>query len=162
MRVRDETAARAILADVTSPAGNRVFTLGYQGRDLEEVLQTVQRQGVEQVIDVRENASSKKPGFAGADLREALARIGVVYVHLPELGCRSGSRHALWRGASRESFFDDYRHRLAERPHALEDLVVRIRSARTLLLCLERDPSRCHRAVLVERLHAEGILTQDL
>jgi uncharacterized protein (DUF488 family) len=161
-KVRDEIAARRIIADVKSAAGRRVFTLGYQGRDLKEILQTVQHHGIEQVVDVRENASSKKPGFAAAELKQALARIGVAYSHLPELGCTSASRHALWRGESRDAFLDDYRRRLAERPQALADLVRRSRSARTLLLCLERDPSRCHRAVLVERLQAEGIFTQDL
>jgi uncharacterized protein (DUF488 family) len=159
---RGETDARGIVADVKSAAERRVYTLGYQGRTLREVLETVQRYGIEQVLDVRENASSKKPGFAGVDLEPAFARLGVAYSHLPELGCASASRHALWRGESREPFLNDYRRRLAERPEAFANLVHRVRSARSLLLCLERDPSRCHRAVLSERLQAEGIATQDL
>jgi uncharacterized protein (DUF488 family) len=161
-RVRYETAARAIIADVRPAAGSRVFTLGYQGRDLKEVLEIVQRHGIEQVIDVRENTSSKKLGFAAAELKEALVRIRVAYSHLPELGCSRVSRHTFWRDGSKDSFLDDYRHRLAERPQAFADLVRRTQLARTLLLCLERDPSRCHRAILVERLQTEGIFAQDL
>jgi uncharacterized protein (DUF488 family) len=160
--LRDETAVRAIIAGARPEDECRVFTLGYQGRNLRQVLEIIQRHRVEQVLDVRDNASSKKPGFAAAELKEAFAQIRVSYFHLPALGCSSGSRHALWRGESRESFLDDYRRRLAERPQAFADLVHRIRSANTLLLCLERDPVRCHRAVLVERLHEEGISSQDL
>jgi uncharacterized protein (DUF488 family) len=160
--VQRETPAPSIVADTKATAESPVFTLGYQGRDVEEVLETVRRYGIEQVLDVRENGSSKKPGFAAADLKDALARAGIAYVHLPELGCRSESRHALWRGESKEPFLEDYRRRLAERPQAFADFVFRIRSARSLLLCLERDPSRCHRAVLVERLQAAGFRTQDL
>ena len=150
------------ISGARTPAGVQVFTLGYQGRDLKEVLQIVQRHGIEQVIDVRENATSKKPGFAAEELRQALAGIEVTYSHLPDLGCTSESRHALWRGESMESFRNDYRRRLAERPEAFAGLVHRIRSASTLLLCLERNPSRCHRAVLVENLRSEGISAQDL
>lgn len=159
---RGKTASPTVGPDAGPVTLAEVFTLGYQSRDLEQVLQTVQSHGIEQVLDVREHAASKKPGFSAAELKEALAGIGVVYVHLPELGCRRGSRHALWRGEPAEAFLEEYRQRLAERPQALADLVRRIRSARSLLLCLERDPARCHRAVLEERVRAEGIRTQDL
>jgi uncharacterized protein (DUF488 family) len=96
IRVRDGTTAQRAPVEAKSAAVSRVFTLGHQGRDVKEVLQTVQRHGIEQVIDVRENASSKKPGFAAAELKQALAGIGVAYSHLPELGCTSVSRRALW------------------------------------------------------------------
>ena len=161
-RARQDPASRSIADDVRPAAGSKLFTLGYQGRDLTEVLQTVQRHRVERVIDVRESASSNKPGFAFSHLKEAFGKIGVAYAHLPELGCARGSRHALWRGGAKEPFLEDYRRRLAERPQAFAELVHRTQSARTLLLCLERDSSRCHRAVLIEKLRAEGIIAQDL
>ena len=145
-----------------SAAGIQVFTLGYEGRTLSEVLQIVRAQGIEQLLDVRETASSRKAGFSSADLQEALARTGVTYVHLPNLGCERESRHALWRGGDTDPFLEGYRQRLAQRPQDFHDLLRRVRSARTLLLCLERDPSRCHRAVLGERLRAEGLTVRDL
>jgi uncharacterized protein (DUF488 family) len=162
MTARGETATQAIIVDAGPVARIGAYALGYQRRDLKEFLQTVQLYNIEQVLDIRENASSRKPGFAAVELKEALATIGVAYVHLPDLGCRNESRHALWRGEATESFFEDYRRRLAERPNALADLVRRVRSARSLLLCMERDPTRCHRAVLVEKLRTKGIFTRDL
>ncbi len=147
---------------MTAATVPRLYTLGYQGRDLTEVLETVRSHGVQQVIDVRENAHSRKPGFEAAQLRRTLAGLGVAYTHMPELGCAPGARHALWGGESAVPFFEAYRRRLAERPQAVTALVRQARSMPTLLLCLERDPSRCHRAVLVQRLRADGLVCEDL
>lgn len=139
-----------------------VFTLGYQGRALEELLEIVRSHRVEQVIDVRENAWSRKPGFSAPELEAALAPNGATYSHLPELGCTRAARHALWGTSTTERFFEEYRERLATRTQAVADLLARVRESQSLLLCLERDPSRCHRAVLAERLRAEGFSVVDL
>jgi uncharacterized protein (DUF488 family) len=159
---RKEGSPARTVAEGLPDGAPRLLTLGYEGRDLAEVLEILRRHAIEQVLDVRENASSKKAGFAEDDLKEALAGIGIAYAHLSELGCARESRHALWRGGEERLFREEYRRRLAERPAAFDDLVRRVRSARTLVLCLERDPARCHRAVLTERLRAEGIESYDL
>lgn len=142
--------------------GVRVFTLGYQGRSLPEVLDIVRTEGIEEVLDVRENASSRKQGFDATSLKGELSKIGVRYAHLPELGCEHASRHALWRGGPREPFLVAYRQRLEDHPRAFADLVARIMGSRSLLLCMERDASRCHRAVLGERLRKGGFTVEDL
>lgn len=162
METDDRRTERRLRSDRAEGAGIPLFTLGYQGRSLREVLGILSDHAIEQVVDVRENASSRKPGFAEADLARALATAGVAYVHLPELGCAPASRHALWSGRPESSFFEEYRRRLAERPNAFPDLVNRIDAKRTVLLCLEHEPLRCHRAVLSERLRGEGFLVQDL
>ncbi len=148
--------------DSTVTAGVRALTLGYQGRSLLEFLEIIQQNKVTQVIDIRQNAQSRKPGFSELELKVTLAQIGVAYVHFPELGCEPESRHALWRGDSTEDFLNDYRRKLAERPGALADLIHWARKSRSLLLCLERDPARCHRKVLGEHLRANGFFVQDL
>jgi uncharacterized protein (DUF488 family) len=160
-------AESAVRAMNDPPPANRglettVFAFGYQGRDLDQLLRAVRASRIELVVDVRERATSRKPGFAAQALKESLSAIGVAYVHLPELGCPSESRHALWRQGDVDPFFESYRRRLAEHPGALPGLLLRLRSARSLLLCLERDPSRCHRAVLVERLRVEGFAAEEL
>lgn len=159
-------AENAVRATKTPPPaddspGTKVFAFGYQGRDLDQLLRVVQDSRVELVVDIREHATSRKPGFAAQELKESLSAIGVAYVHLPQLGCPSESRHALWRQGDAETFFESYRRRLAEHPGAFPDLLRRLRSGRSLLLCLEKDPLRCHRAVLVERLRAEGVATEE-
>lgn len=139
-----------------------VFTVGYQGRSLSDILHIIQVYGIEDVLDVREHARSIKPGFSADELHRAFRGIGVEYVHLPQLGCTQESRHALWGGTRPDAFLDEYRHLLSQRPEAVIDLLDRVRSAKTLLLCLERDPTRCHRAVLEELLRAQGITVRNL
>lgn len=134
-----------------------VFAFGYQGREAHQLVRALREHGVEQLLDVRENPGSRKTGFSAAELRDALPRIGVRYVPLPELGCRREARHAIRRGYAAEPFLAEYRRRLAAHPEALADLVRRVRSAPSLLLCLERDPSRCHRSVLIDELRAAGL-----
>jgi len=162
------TGGRAIpsrapaVPDKGSAAGFSALTLGYQGRTLEEVLEIIRAERVQEVLDVRERAASKKPGFSGPELMRTLAVMGVEYVHLASLGCTYAARHALWRSKVTEPFFEEYRRHLETRAEAVQDLVNRVRNSRCLLLCLERDPSRCHRSVLAEKLRAEGISIQDL
>ena len=148
--------------DPTATTELRVFTLGYQGRSAREVLEIVRQHGIAQVLDVRESAHSRKPGFSSSDLRATLTNAGIAYVHLPEFGCERESRHALWKGAPIADFLDRYRRKLSEQDASLADLIRRARASRTLLFCLERDPSRCHRAVLGEWLRKAGFLVQDL
>lgn len=146
----------------TETADVRVFTLGYQGRSVREVLEIAQHGGIEQVIDVRENARSRKPGFSSSELERALASVGTAYVHLPTLGCERESRQAFWRGGATADFLDRYRRKVTEDRRSLEDLARLVRRSRSLLLCLERDPRRCHRVVLGEWLRAKGFVVQDL
>jgi len=143
-------------------AGFRVLTLGYQGLSWSEVLEIVQRNRVDRVIDVRQNARSRKRGFSSWELGESLRAVGIDYTPLPALGCDRESRHALWHGAPTEGFLGEYRQKLAEHPEALAELIHWAGASKSLLLCLEHDPARCHRAVLGERLRAAGFFVQDL
>ena len=63
-----------------------LYTIGYQGRSLEEFLAVLRREGIGCVVDVRRNALSRKPGFSKTALREALAGAGIDYLHLRRLG----------------------------------------------------------------------------
>ncbi len=148
--------------DATPLVRAPVFSLGYEGRDVEEVLHTIQRHGIRRVIDVRENPRSRKVGFSAEALGTTLDRIGVEYVRLPELGCSGAARRSRWGGGSREAFLEEYRRRLPGRPDSMTRLVGQLGPGPSLLLCLERDPSNCHRSVLEEGLLEWGIRVTDL
>ena len=142
--------------------GSHVLTIGYEDRDLAEILEIVHHRGVKLVLDIREAASSRKAGFNGRELNASFASLGVKYAHLPQLGCSRDERKALWRGGEREHVAEKYRQRLAERSKSVEGLVEQVRAARTLLICLERNPQRCHRSVLGEKLRMLGLQVEDL
>ena len=50
-----------------------LFTIGYEGRALDELIAELQAHRIDRVIDVRELPLSRRRGFSKTPLREALA-----------------------------------------------------------------------------------------
>ncbi len=140
----------------------KAFTVGYEGRSLSEVLSLLVRHDIHQVVDVRENAASRKPGFSGDELRATLGTLGMKYVHFPRLGCAASARHAFWEGGGEGEFRTEYRERIARRPEEITELLRAVRSSPSVLLCLEREAPRCHRWLLADRLRENGLEVEDL
>jgi uncharacterized protein (DUF488 family) len=128
----------------------RIFTIGYEGATQDEVIAALHRAGVERVIDVRAVPLSRRPGFSKNILKNGLAEAGIDYVHLKALGTPAEGREAARKG----------RHDELERIYAgqldLPEAIVAGAQMRDLaaekpsaLLCYEREPSGCHRTLLL-------------
>lgn len=132
----------------------KIFTIGYEGATVGEVIAALVRAGVERVIDVRQLPLSRRPGFSKSSLAAALAEHGIEYVHLKPLGTPKPGRDAAKKG-DRATLEAVYAGQL-ELPEAqvaaarMRDLA---REKPSALLCFERDPHVCHRTML---LAAEG------
>jgi hypothetical protein len=78
-----------------------VYTIGYEGTDIDRVVATLRTVGVTMLADVRAVAVSRKKGFSKNGLRERLEAEGNTYVHLVELGDpklgRDAARGEAWR-----------------------------------------------------------------
>jgi uncharacterized protein (DUF488 family) len=85
-----------------------VFTIGYEGQDVSHLTSALKKQGIKQLLDVREKPISRKPGFTKRRLKEALELAGIAYIHLPELGSPSAVRHDLKAGGTFEKFEKEY------------------------------------------------------
>jgi uncharacterized protein (DUF488 family) len=127
----------------------KLFTIGYEATTMGEFLDALKSAGVERVIDVRAVANSRRPGFSKTPLRNALAEVGIDYVHLRALGTPADGRAAVRAG----------RHEDLKRIYAaqldLPEAIVAAEQMRELamekpsaLLCYERDPAGCHRTLL--------------
>jgi uncharacterized protein (DUF488 family) len=130
----------------------RVFTIGYEQTTVPELIATLQGAGVELVADVRALPLSRRPGFSKSALRGALQEAGIAYEHLKALGTPKEGRDAAKKG-DRATLERVYAGQL-ELPEAQAQaaaLLERIEARPTALLCYERDPSACHRSML---LHA--------
>ena len=144
--------------------GRTVFTVGYQGRTLEDFCALIVSHEIAVVVDVRLTPWSRRPGFAKRSLSDALAQAGVDYVHEPTLGNPRDNREAFRSGdqkTGRAVFLKVMRATGAE---ALRGVADRIASARTALLCVESEDARCHRQVIVDILSemAPGLQVQPL
>jgi len=128
----------------------RVFTIGYEAATVDEVLDALRAAGVEQVADIRAVAASRRPGFAKTALAANLASANIRYRHFRALGTPKEGRDAAKKG-DRTTLERVYAGQL-ELPQAqAEAEMVKAMAAErpTALLCFERDPSMCHRSLLL-------------
>ena len=125
----------------------RIFTIGYEGATVDEVLGALQGAGVEQVADVRAIAASRRPGFAKSSLTANLASVGIGYRHFRDLGTPKPGRDAAKKG-DRATLERVYAGQLEspEAQAAAEALKAMAAEQPTALLCFERDPAMCHRS----------------
>lgn len=127
-------------------------TLGYQLRDIDEYLEVLESEGVDILVDVRENAWSHKPGFSKSSLQERLNRAGIEYVHAEFAGNPKRLRDS---AESHDECLEKYSQYLSEQPQIIEKLNTLLldvlqASRKACLMCYERHPEDCHRSILLE------------
>ncbi len=128
----------------------RLFTIGYEGATMDEFLSALRGAGVERVIDVRALPLSRRPGFSKTPLRNALAEVGIDYVHLRALGTPADGRAAARAG--RQADLERIYAGQLELPEAIAQSAQMVGLAGekpSALLCYERDPAACHRTLLL-------------
>jgi uncharacterized protein (DUF488 family) len=140
-----------------------VYTIGYEGTDIDRFIATLKAVGVNTLADVRAVALSRKKGFSKTSLKARLEAEGIAYLHFVELGDPKPGREAA-RAGRHDEFQRVYASHL-KRPEARRALQAMAETARTAslcLLCFERDPKTCHRAIVADRLKTHGIEVVDL
>jgi uncharacterized protein (DUF488 family) len=142
----------------------QIFTIGYEGADMNRFLTILQEAGVATLADVRAVALSRKRGFSKSALRDALADRDIGYEHFRSLGTPKEGRQAA-RAGDGELMRRIYCQEVLETEagqEAFEELAALAERRPICLLCFERDPANCHRRVLAQRLAARGLETVDL
>ncbi len=127
----------------------RIYTIGYEGATVGELVGALQAADVERVIDVRAVPNSRRPGFSKTPLRNALAEAGIDYVHLRALGTPADGRAAARAG--RHAELETIYAGQLELPEAMAQgaqLLELAAEKPSALLCYERDPAHCHRTLL--------------
>ena len=132
-----------------------IFTIGYEGAQLDDFLETLLAAGIDRVVDVREIPGSRRRGFSKNQLAEALENVGIGYSHFRGLGDPKPGRDAARSGdldKFRVIFLEHLASETAQR--ALEEAIEIARHTSVCLLCYERDPKLCHRAIVADRVSA--------
>ncbi|HEY1864609.1 MAG TPA: DUF488 domain-containing protein [Roseiarcus sp.] len=141
---------------------NPFFTIGHSTRPTEEFVALLTAAEVKLVIDVRTVPRSRtNPQFNRDVLPASLARHGIAYKHLPELGGLRGLQrdvspevNAFWENASFHNFAD---YAISEEFRSgLRNLRELGHAARTSLMCAEAVWWRCHRRIITDYLIAAG------
>jgi hypothetical protein len=144
-------------AVMTTASAQRVFTVGYQGRTIEDFLAVLLKARVDMIVDVRELPLSRARGFSKTPLREALRQAGIAYIHLR--GAGNPFRKA---AATIAECLTLYRAHVSRSPEIVASVKDAVAGRRAALLCVEPHASGCHRGVLGEQLRELGLAVEDL
>lgn len=133
-----------------------LFTIGHSNHPIEVFIALLQRHGVTVVGDVRSHPYSRYvPQYSREPLKTALTQAGVAYVFLgKEFGARSQNPSCYKQGRVQYDC-------LAKQPQFAEGVrrvIEGVQQHSIALVCAEKDPLECHRALLVARkLHETGL-----
>lgn len=135
----------------TSP---QLVSVGYEGRDIDELVNALLKQGVRVLVDVRLTPISRKRGLSKTALTARLGAEGICYVHVRDLGNPKENRDA-YRAGEPEAL-STYQSVLASASgqRALRHVSELFEGGTVALLCFEREHGQCHRHQVVEELDA--------
>lgn len=124
----------------------RIYSVGYEGLTVAGLIERLQQSRIEELVDVRANPYSRRPGFSKKKLAESMAAAGIAYRHEPLLG------NAFRDVEDFAAAMDLMRGHLTigEPAEAVDRLIASADGRRIAVLCLESDQRRCHRQVVLE------------
>jgi uncharacterized protein (DUF488 family) len=146
-----------------------IATIGVYGFDRDSFLEALAAAGIDLLLDVRQRRGVRGSEYAWANARRlqaALAEANIGYTHLKELAPTTELRELQYREdarlgegkRSRTVLAPEYARRYTEEILDRVDLgpvVSWIGKSSAALLCVERDPEACHRALIAARLQRD-------
>jgi uncharacterized protein (DUF488 family) len=138
-----------------------IVTIGYEGRNIDKFLSLLVENKVGKLIDVRKNPFSMKYGYSKNQLMSALEKLGISYLHLPELGIESDQRKNLTEKGAVE-LFRHYAQELGAKEEMLDSIKSLAKKEKVALMCFEAQATDCHRGVIAKRFRDEGLDVVDL
>lgn len=134
-----------------------IFTIGYEGTDIERFVSTLVAVGINAIADVRAVPLSRKKGFSKNILRDRLNEAGIKYLPMTVLGDPKPGREAAKAGdyAAFRAIYSAHIDR-PEISAAVAELATEAQDMKICLLCFERDPKTCHRMIVGERMEPFG------
>ena len=125
-----------------------VFTIGYEGLDIDAFMSRLSKHGIETVVDIRELPLSRKPGFSKKTLASVLNLSGREYVHMVELGCPKSVRDRYREDDNWKRYTNGFLKHLKTQQAAIAELSALAESSNCALLCYEADFNFCHRSMV--------------
>jgi uncharacterized protein (DUF488 family) len=133
------------------------YTVGYEGKAVDEFFNGLLASGIEGILDVRANPVSRKYGFAKRSMSRIADHLGLAYHHMPELGITGDHRADLSDFASYQRLLDQYEKKMLPRRMAhVRQATTLLQSRPLALLCMEKDVRCCHRGRLANRVAQES------
>lgn len=138
---------------IDSQSERMVFSIGYEGKSIDEYLNLLIKNNVDLLCDVRKNPISMKYGFSKNALATFCQNLGIDYIHIPNLGIESQQRESLKTAQDYKVLFDNYRLSLCDKEEFLAEVIALIQKhKRIAFTCFELLHTSCHRGTLIEYL----------
>lgn len=124
------------------------FTIGYEGKTIDQYLNDIILNNINLVIDVRKNPISMKYGFSKKTLSNSLKQLNIEYVHIPELGIESNERQNLFSFYDYQKLFEHYENDILAHQNTAILKITELYNTkkRIALTCFEKDYNSCHRS----------------
>jgi uncharacterized protein (DUF488 family) len=129
-----------------------VFTIGYEGREIEDFISRLKAFNITRLIDIREIPLSRKRGFSKFALKRRVEAENIEYVHLKTLGSPSILRHQLRADHDYEQFFSAFLSYLSKNHNSLIEAYGYLQDGPACLMCFERFPDKCHRSAVAQKI----------
>ena len=150
---------------VDAATAGLIFTIGHSTRSIAEFVGVLRAHRVQRVIDIRAIPRSRhNPQFGRERLSPALRRARIHYRRIAGLGgfrrARRDSRNTGWRNASFRGYADYMQTPAFEA--SLDRCIALANRERTVLMCAEAVPWRCHRSLVADALLVRGLRVSEI
>ncbi|CAJ3066281.1 Uncharacterized conserved protein [Burkholderia pseudomallei] len=125
-----------------------VYTIGYEGLNIDAFMSLLAEHGIETVVDIRELPLSRKAGFSKKALAGVLNLSGLGYVHMVDLGCPKQVRDRYREDGNWKRYTEGFLKHLKTQKAAIAELSDLVSSSNCALLCYEADFNFCHRSMV--------------
>jgi len=142
-----------------------MMTIGHSTLSIEAFLRALRESGVELLVDVRRYPGSRRhPQFGQEALFGSLRDAGIAAEWREGLGGRRAALKDSVNTGWRESSFRGYADYMQTAAWRAEiDWLVSAASLRkTVVMCAEAVPWRCHRSLIADAVIARGIAVEDI
>lgn len=129
-----------------------LYTIGYEGQDIDEFISRLKEVGITRLIDVREIPLSRKRGFSKSALKQRLEDENVEYVHYKALGSPTDIRHKLREDQNYNHFFEAFSNYLSGKMDVIEDVYQHLSNGVNCLMCFEHNHEECHRLSVAKKI----------
>jgi len=142
-----------------------LYTVGYEGKSLDQFLTILKTNGIETLIDVRFSVESQyKPEFSGNLLARELQRNGIKYAHRKEFGVPYEWQNPYKEGAIPFECLDKYYRWNVKKNTDFKAFLDGVKeNGKTALMCYERYATAkreqtisCHRSILAAIMQETG------
>jgi len=136
------------------------YTIGFAKRTVNQFLELLGAKNVRTLVDVRRNPKSMfKPEFNKENLENVLKGNKIEYIHYPEMGVPEDIRRKLAEAEDYEWFFKWYDDNILPN---LGNINLGAIARPVAIMCVELDPTKCHRHRIALALENQGLRGYDL